>query len=305
MIEYDVQYRHVLNRILKEGYDEKDRTGVGVRKVFDVNINVDLSSGGFKQSILPILGLRKSYPRPFWMELFWMLSGSTDASVLKKKNIHIWDLHSSKEFQQSRGLGDLPEGSIGDGYGKQFRNFGGVDQLMEVMIGLIENPNSRRHYISLWNPVDSDRMCLLPCHTTYNFCVTGEHLNLKFFQRSSDWLVAGNANFMFSAFFLTWVAKKLGFKVGNLSHSITDCHIYSNHMEAARTIANREPIDSLAFFTLPESGIDLSSTENLKKNLNDEIEWMLMDFTWDSVKSSIHGYECHPPIPKDLLSMAV
>lgn len=237
------------------------------------------------------------------MELFWMLSGSTDASILQEKNIHIWDLHSSPEFQKTRGLEHLPKGSIGDGYGKQFRNFGGVDQLMNVMEGIIIDPYSRRHFISLWNPMDSDNMCLLPCHTTYNFCVTGDKLNLKFFQRSSDWLVAGNANFMFSAFFLTWMAMKLGFKVGSLAHSITDLHVYSNHMEAADIILSREPIDHVTTFEIPDSGIRIDSKESLRRNLDEEIQFMLQDSTWDMIKKSIN-YRSHPAVDRSLLAVA-
>ena len=38
-------------------------------------------------------------------ELLWFISGSTDAGVLKRKGVKIWDGNASKEYLTSIGLG--------------------------------------------------------------------------------------------------------------------------------------------------------------------------------------------------------
>lgn len=304
MIGYNYQYSMTLEEILLEGSHVDDRTGVGTIELFDVNLHADLRSDKHNVNKLPLLTLRKIYPRSMWFELFWMLSGSTDATLMQEKNIKIWDAHSSREFLDSRGLHNVPEGSIGKGYGTQFRNFNGVDQLSELFKGLITNPNSRRHYISLWNPSDLDKSALPPCHISYNFMVTGDTLNLKFGQRSSDFILAGNANMIFASFFLTWVADKLGFKVGSVAHSITNCHVYKNHVEVAKELIQRSVLHHESTFTMPQSGLQFNSVEDVDNNLDKEIAFMWQDSSWETIKNSLH-YEHHDAIDPKRLIIAV
>lgn len=304
MLSYDNQYQDILRRVKDDGISSSDRTGVGTTKIFDANIRVDLSSVNGKY-VLPILTLRKVFPRSAWYEMVWMLRGSLDARELQEKNIHIWDGNSSREFLDSRGLHHIVEGFIGSaGYGSMFRNFEGVDQLVNVIQGLIENPNGRRHYISLWNPAELHNMALPCCHVAYNFMVTGDKLNLKFFQRSSDFILAGNANMMFSAFFLSWMSHLLGYKVGSLSHSITDCHVYNNHLGVLDTLLERSPMDHTATFDFPDNLIKITDTHNLKAKVDEALNDLWDDSVWQHIKDSI-DYQCHDAIPKESLIMAV
>lgn len=304
MIEFDEKYRAGLTRILNDGIDRPDRTGVGSRAVFDMNINVNLKRHD-DRCALPALTMRKVFPRSAWYELFWMLRGSTDARELQEKGISIWDGNSSREFLDSRGLHHIREGFIGDGYGKQFRNFNGVDQLKEVMKSLLVDPNGRRHYISLWNPADLKNTALPPCHTTYNFMVTGEYLNLKFFQRSADYILGVPMNIMFAAFFLSWMASVLGYKVGNLAHSMTDCHVYENHKQAIfEMMLNRDHVHHEASFQLPKSPYGLKSVESIDSMLEKELDFMFDDRSWEYVKNSL-DYISNPALPKEMLVMAV
>lgn len=306
MLAYDLQYAGVLNEILNFGTKTDDRTGVGTTELFDVNIRVGLNHEG-KHELerkVPLLGLRKTYPRSMWTELFWMLRGSTNADELKERGIGIWDAHSTREFLDSRGLHDVPTGEIGRGYGTQFRDFGGVDQLKELIIGLVESPNSRRHFISLWNPADLNKSALPPCHVSYNFMVTGDVLNLKFFQRSNDFMLAGNANIVFASFFLTWLAHRTGFRVGAVSHSITNCHLYNNHLDVAFDLLKRPPISHNATFLLPDSGVRFTDRDSVERLLDYELELMWDVAAWECIADSL-SYESHPPIPKEKLIIAV
>lgn len=302
MKAYDIQYKQTIQRILDEGVDCPDRTGVGVRKVFDVNISVDVGRDD-NLSVVPLTTLRKVFPRTPWMELFWMLSGSTNANLLKEKNIKIWDGNTTREYLDNNGLTHLQEGFGGKIYGHQFRSFNGhTDQLLDVYTSLRVNPNSRRHFISLWNPSELKEAALPPCHVSYQFVVLGDTLNLKFYQRSSDFILAGNVNFTFATFFLQFMAKALGYKVGRVSHSIGDCHIYSNHLEVAEELVQREIIDHTATFSHPMDNMSLSAEiENL--TLDEKIQCMFSDQTWDLVNSTV-DYQSHPAIARERLFMA-
>jgi len=177
MSSYDLQYQAALNRILQYGYDSDDRTGVGTRKMFDVNFNDDLRHEVADEYKLPALTIRKVFPRTAFYELMWMLNGITNVDWLYERNINIWNGNSTREFLDSRGLYHIREGHIGRGYGYQIRNFNGVDQLEELFKGLYYNPNGRRHLISFWNPGDLKEMALPPCFVagTQVALATGEY----------------------------------------------------------------------------------------------------------------------------------
>jgi thymidylate synthase len=263
--------------------------------MFDVNFAVDLSTYTGEISYLPALNLRRVYPRTAFYELLWMLRGSTDANELKKKGIRIWDGNTSREFLDARGLTHLREGFIGEGYGKQFRDFGGVDQLLNVIDSITNDPNGRRHIISLWNPAELDKTALPPCHLLYNFMVEDNKLHLKFFQRSGDLILGCPMNMMFAGFFLTLMADMANLRVGKLAHSITDCHVYANHLDAAQELCqNRHSGGKMATFVLPPV-----TTSHVDLNLFHRFA----DDTWSKIDASL-VYNPQDALPKEMLSMA-
>lgn len=293
MSAFDRDYKNLLREIVTLGHTVDDRTGVGTRKIFDANLKVDLSSEVEGIYHLPALTLRKVFPRVAFEEMKWMLSGSTDAKILQDKNIKIWDGNTSREFLDKAGLSHLEEGQIGRGYGYQFRSFNGeYDQLKEVLCEIDRNPHGRRHYISLWNPCDLKETALPPCHLSYQFVVTGEELNLKFYMRSCDVILGLPTNMMFSGFFLTFVANLLGYRVGSLAVSIGDAHVYLNHLEAANYMINARDDYSLPEFTWIEP-YSFDAT-----HLDDDIDTLL----WEDVNVI---YDSNEKLPRELLQMAV
>lgn len=296
---YDVQYKRLLHRILTKGIDSGDRTGVGTKKVFDANINVNLQHDVTGEYLLPALTLRKVFPRTAFYEMLWMLSGNTDVSWLKERNISIWDGNSSREYLDSVGLYHIKEGHIGKGYGKQFRDSNGIDQLLSAVRGIVSNPNGRRHLINLWNVSDLDDMALAPCHLLYQFMVTGDYLNLKLYQRSGDTILGIPTNAMFSAFFLTWMADLTGYQVGSFAHSICDAHIYQNHAEVAHELLDKDPMPMPTF---KWSGPEMISEGLLGDDVIHTFVDRALDMDWNDVKIR---YQSHPAVPRDKLVMAV
>lgn len=283
---YDTQYQEALKRVREHGTLSVDRTGTGTIKVFDVNFNVDLSNTDKDVFNLPATTLRKVFPRIPFEELMWMLRGQTDVTILQNKNIHIWDLNSTREFLDSNNLHYIKENHIGKAYGWQMRNFNGIDQLVECYNSIRDNPTSRRHLISFWNASDLNEMALPPCHYVYNFMVEGDKLHLKYNLRSNDGILGQPTNAIFAALWLTIFAKALGYKVGNLATSITDFHVYTNHTDALNTMLDREPQDMAKF--------------KINKDLNSLDDILALE--WEDIE--MVSYESHPAIDRSLLVLS-
>jgi thymidylate synthase len=193
----------------------------------------------------PILKCKKIYPKLALKELLWMLQGRNDIKWLNDRHVTYWD-----EWK-------LDDGTIGKTYGYQFRNFGGVDQFNELVNETINNPESRRLIISLWNPVDLPEMALPPCQFLYQFtCVPvikggvpvkdSYIVDLHTLQRSGDSFLGVPYNFVYNGFFLLlfcdlctklskmFSGKKKYFIADNVHHTINNYHLYENHIEQAK-----------------------------------------------------------------------
>ena len=242
---FETQYINLVRRIINRGIDKETRNGI-TRSINDVVMKFDLNDG------FPILTIRRSFPRGILGEFFWIVSGSTDASVLKNANIHIWDLNSSQEFLNESGLGHLKESDIGSGYGFQLRHSGakyidcktdykgqGIDQLQAVADLIKSDPNNRRILINLWNVADLKQCVLPPCHLIYQFTVTEGRLNCHLYQRSWDICLGWNSST--AALFTHMLANYADLQVGTLTHTICDCHIYHKHLDGLKQFINKIP----------------------------------------------------------------
>lgn len=281
---YDLQYKEAINKVLNKGTMSGDRTGTGTIKTFDYNFNVDLRCDEPDTYYIPILTLRKVFPRVAFEELMWMMRGDVDVKKLQRKKVHIWDHNSSREFLDSVGLQHIKENFIGRAYGYQMRNFNGVDQLVQCYNSLLNTPNSRRHMISFWNPSELKEMALPPCHYGYNFMVEGKTLHLKFIMRSNDLILGQPTNIMFATFWLSLFAKALNLEVGEVACSVTDMHIYNNHIDVAKELLEKE--------TFPMAKFKINKDIRC---LND----ILYNVHWEDIE--IIGYDYNPKIDKERL----
>jgi thymidylate synthase len=191
--------------------------------------------------------------RVFWRgvveELLWMVRGHTDARLLAAKGVHIWDANGTREFLDSRGLAENPEGELGPVYGYQWRTSGqgnNVDQLQNVVDLIRSDPASRRIVMSAWNPVDVPKMALPPCHVMAQFYVHNDddddgRLSCMLTQRSADLGLGVPFNVASYALLTCLLAKITGLEPGELVHSIGDAHVYENHVEPLREQLGRTP----------------------------------------------------------------
>ena len=166
-------YQELLARVLAEGVEQKDRTGVGTLAVFGHQMRFDLSAG------FPLVTTKKLHLRSIIVELLWFLKGDTNIAYLKENKVGIWDEWADEG------------GDLGPVYGKQWRDWEGpdgrhVDQIANLLDQIRNNPSSRRQIVSAWNPAEIDRMALAPCHCLFQTQVAAGKLHLQLYQRSAD-----------------------------------------------------------------------------------------------------------------------
>lgn len=248
------QYLDLIQTILDEGEDRLDRTGVGTRSIFGYQARYDLRDG------FPLVTTKRVHLRSILEELLWFLSGSTNIEPLVQRNVRIWnewpyEIFTKSDDYEGETLDEFVEkiksdetfankyGELGPVYGKQWRDFGGVDQIESLITSLKENPFSRRHIVSAWNPAELENMALPPCHAFFQFYVSADekYLSCQLYQRSGDVFLGVPFNIASYALLLEMVAHVCGYEAKDFVHTIGDAHIYSNHFDQVKTQLEREP----------------------------------------------------------------
>lgn len=116
----------------------------------------------------------------------------------------------------------------------------GVDQVDCLIKSIKENPYSRRHIVSAWNPSDLGDMALPPCHTLWQVKITGKRMDLQLYQRSADMFLGVPFNVASYSLLLKMLCHVTGYKPGFFIHSIGDAHIYLNHIEQVKEQLSRD-----------------------------------------------------------------
>lgn len=234
------QYQDLIKDIFENGYETDDRTGTGTIALFGTKLRWDLSKG------FPAVTTKKLAWKACIAELIWFLSGSTNVNDLRLiqhdsliQGKTVWDENYEN---QAKDLG-YHSGELGPIYGKQWRDFGGVDQIIEVVERIKKLPNDRRQIVSAWNPAELKQMALPPCHMFYQFNVRNGYLDLQWYQRSVDVFLGLPFNIASYATLVHIVAKMCNLIPGDLIFSGGNTHIYMNHVEQCQEILRREPMD--------------------------------------------------------------
>ena len=228
MPEINDQYERLLQDVLDNGEPRQDRTGVGTRAVFGRQLRYDLSAG------FPRITTKYVPMKPIKAELLWFLRGEQNINWLRLHDVHIWDDWADDND------------SVGPLYGYQWRSWIGADgrahdQIKRLILGLRNDPHSRRHLVSAWNVGDLPEMALAPCHAFFQCYVSGEgRLSLQVYQRSADLFLGVPFNIASYALLTHMLAQQTGLDVGELLWTGGDCHIYDNHVEQVKEQLSRE-----------------------------------------------------------------
>jgi dihydrofolate reductase/thymidylate synthase len=264
---FEYNYLKCVERVLRNGERCANRTGIDTISVFDENMQFEikqLSDGSYR---LPILTTKKIFLKGAVTELLWMLRGGTSAKWLQERDVHIWDGNSTREYLDRIGLKDYAEGELGPVYGHQWVNWGsadwrnkdiktaGINQIRKLIEMIKTDPSSRRLVLSAWNVSDLDKMALPPCHIMYIFKVTDHDkpvktLNCKLVLRSNDMFLGSPFNILNTSVLTILMSKACNMNPGKIAVSITDAHIYVNHLEMVKEQLSRVP------FKFPSLRID-------------------------------------------------
>ena len=223
-----LQYLTLLEKVMSEGVTRDARTGTGTKSIFGYQMRFDLSKG------FPLLTTKKLHLRSIIHELLWFLSGDTNISYLKENGVSIWDDWADEN------------GDLGPVYGYQWRSWQTpdgrhIDQIKNLVEQLKNNPDSRRHMITAWNPADVEDMALPPCHCLFQFYIADGKLSCQLYQRSADIFLGVPFNIASYALLTMMLAQVLELEQGDFVHTLGDAHLYLNHLEQAQIQISRLP----------------------------------------------------------------
>ena len=266
------QYLDLVKHVLDNGELKEDRTGTGTKSVFGYQMRFNLDDG------FPMVTTKKLHLKSIIYELLWFLKGDTNIKYLQENGVKIWDAWADSN------------GELGPVYGFQWRNWNndGIDQISNLINDLKNNPSSRRHLISAWNPsvlpdtsisfeanVANGKAALPPCHAFFQFHVINGKLSCQLYQRSADIFLGVPFNIASYSLLTIMIAQVCDLKVGDFIHTFGDAHIYSNHFDQMKLQLTREPRK------LP--------TLKINKKIKSILDFKFEDFT-------LEDYNPHPHI---------
>jgi len=292
-------YHELLQQLLTRGKQRPDRTGVGTLGLFGYQMRFDLSEG------FPLMTTKRVSFKAIAHELLWFLKGDTNIRYLVQQGVNIWNEWPYQHWLQAQGLeatypkyseaweanmqvfvdriredaGFAAEwGELGPVYGRQWRNFAGIDQMHQLISDIKSQPYSRRLIVTAWNPADIPMMVrsgLPPCHALFQFYVSEGRLSCQLYQRSADVFLGVPFNIASYALLTEMIAQVCDLKVGEFVHTFGDVHLYLNHQEQARLQLSREP-------------------GALPRLLLNPVVKDLFAFTFSDIQ--LQGYDPHPSI---------
>jgi thymidylate synthase len=268
-------YLDLMRHVRNDGVEKSDRTGTGTKSIFGYQMRFDLAKG------FPLVTTKKCHLKSIIHELLWFIKGESNIAYLQENGVKIWDAWATET------------GELGPVYGVQWRNWPAqngetIDQLTQLIADLKNNPDSRRHIITAWNPAllpdtsispnanaEIGKQALPPCHTLFQFYVLNGKLSCQLYQRSADIFLGVPFNIASYALFTMMIAQVCQLELGDFVHTFGDAHLYLNHMEQVEEQLSRAPL------ALPTMWI------------NPQVD-SIFDFTFEDFE--LKDYQAHPHI---------
>lgn len=283
------EYKDLLKLVLENGVMQENRTDTNAIAYFGTQSRYDLTKG------FPLLTTKKMAYKSIFHELIWFLKGDTNIKYLVNNNVKIWNEWPYENYKKSNDYQNesidefilkikndnefaKKHGELGPVYGKQWRDFNGVDQISNLIEEIKKNKYSRRLIVSAWNPQQIKNMLLPPCHCLFQFFVNSKNeLSCQLYQRSADLFLGVPFNIASYSLLTYMIAQVTNTIPKEFIHTIGVAHIYENHIDQVKEQLTREPLE------LPQ----------LVLNKNIKIK-SIFDFTIDDIE--MKNYNSHPPI---------
>jgi thymidylate synthase len=323
MNNLDKKYQQLLSDIIEFGIEKEDRTGTGTISEFGYQFRHKMSEG------FPLLTTKKMHWKSIVTELLWFLRGDTNIKFLLDYDCNIWNGDAYKRYERARTweLQDVPPmnefikqikedetfrktwGYLGPIYGKQWRDWNGIDQIKNLVDELKTNPDSRRLMVNAWNVAELDEMVLPPCHygfQLYTRKTTREEkivnpgkyraISLMWNQRSVDTFLGLPFNIASYGLLLEIIAKEVNMIPDELIGNLGDVHLYKNHIEQAKEQISRTSFD---LPTIQITERNWYQHELVKERLGEKtLDEKLKSYRPDCFE--LIGYESHPKIKAPL-----
>lgn len=231
------QYLDLLKYVLENGERKGDPQGVGNIAVCGYQMRFNMEDG------YPLITTKKTHLKSIIYELLWFLRGDTNVKYLQDHEVSIWNEWATPEACAKY---NLPPGELGPIYGEKWRRWkkregGTIDQIADVVEEIKRNPDSRRLVVTSWDPEDVDKVFVAPCHCFFKFFVAQDKLSLHLFQRSCDIFLGVPFNIASYSLLLMMMAQVTGLKANDFIHTLSDAHIYLNHIEQVKLQLTRQP----------------------------------------------------------------
>ena len=300
------QYLDLCKHVLETGERKEDRTGTGTISVFGYQMRFDLNEGfplmttkktAFRLISSELLWFLKGDTNvktliedrnPIWDE--WAFEQWVTSSEYSGPDMTDFGRRATKDTEfaavykvemdafKKRVVEDeefaAKYADLGPVYGKQWRSWSNgeetIDQIANLIEGIKNNPDSRRHIVTAWNPSEVEDMALPPCHALFQFYVADGKLSCQLYQRSADIFLGVPFNIASYALLVHLIAHECGLGVGEFVHTLGDAHIYANHVDQVNEQLAREPrklptlklnIEGKTIFELETQDIELENYE--------------------------------------------
>jgi thymidylate synthase len=304
------QYLDLCKHVLETGAKKEDRTGTGTVSVFGYQMRFNLNDGfplmttkktAFRLISSELLWFLKGDTNvktliedrnPIWDE--WAFEQWVKSSEYSGPDMTDFGRRASKDLEfaavykiemdafKKRVLEDeefaAKYADLGPVYGKQWRSWSTgdepIDQIANLIEGIKNNPDSRRHIVTAWNPSEVEDMALPPCHLLFQFYIADGKLSCQLYQRSADIFLGVPFNIASYALLVHLIAHECDLGVGEFVHTLGDAHIYANHIDQVNEQLTREPkelptlklnIEGKSIFELETKDIELENYDPYPK----------------------------------------
>lgn len=244
MSKFDKDYLTLCEKILNEGVEVENRTGVNTIKIPGYFFEFDL------EKEFPILTTKQVFFKNAITEMLWIYQEqSNDVRWLQERNNHIWDEWEIAEDGKWKATQNVLENghlvkkevvrefdkkyahTIGTAYGWIVKRYHLIDELIDK---IKNNPSDRRMIMSLWQNEFLNTAVLPSCVWSSEWDVTDGKINLFVHQRSCDVPLGLPFNITQYAVLLSLIASVTGLKPGKMYWSIKDAHIYVNQVDGIK-----------------------------------------------------------------------
>lgn len=289
------QLHDLYSRILNEGFDTQNRTGIPTRALHGVTLTFDMDDG------FPAVTTKQLYFKSCFAEMLGFLRGYDNAAQFRELGTKVWDANANENDAWLANPYRKGRDDLGRIYGVQARKWRYldvltgevkiIDQFANIVADLSKGIDNRREIVMHWNPSELNQMALPPCHVMYQFGIAplrdvaqytdifgvvrqaSTALDLSLIMRSWDCFLGAPFNIAGYAFLLHLVAQVTKHKPGKLTIFAHNAHLYHNHFAQVEEMMSREP------FPLPELRCDFYPTgeltlQHLEQDLTPSHFWL-------------------------------